>query len=88
LRPGQFVTAKLLADSAHGAPESLAVPRGAVQTVEGKSLVFRKKADGYEAVSVEVGASSADLIEIRTGLAENDEVVVDGAFLLKSEYSR
>lgn len=88
LRPGQFVTAKLLADSQHGAPESLAVPRKAVQSIEGKSLVFRKKQDGFEPVFIEVGVASADLVEVRSGLEENDEVVVDGAFLLKSEYSR
>jgi RND family efflux transporter MFP subunit len=88
LRPGQFVTARLVGDGRHTANDVLAVPRKAVQTVDGKTMVFRKIATGFEPVSVELGASSGDLVEIRSGVSGGDEIVVEGGFLLKSELLR
>jgi cobalt-zinc-cadmium efflux system membrane fusion protein len=88
LRPGQFVTARLLGDGHHVANDVLAVPRKAVETIEGKTMVFRKSGQGIEPVYVELGVTSGDLVEARSGLAKGDEVVVEGAFLLKSELLR
>jgi len=85
LRPGQFVTARLVGARRRGEDEVLAIPRGAVQTVEGKATVFRRSGAGFEPVTVELGASSGELVEARSGLAEGDEVAVGGAFLLKSQ---
>jgi cobalt-zinc-cadmium efflux system membrane fusion protein len=88
LRPGQFVTARLLGDPARSAGEVLAVPRKSVETVEGKTTVFRKNGEGYEPVVIELGASSGELVEAQSGLVAGDEIVVEGAFLLKSELLR
>jgi membrane fusion protein, heavy metal efflux system len=88
LLPGQFVTARLLAEAGAGAVEVVAVPRRAVQSVEGKPVVFRRSGQGFEKRAVELGASSGDLVEVKGGLAEGDEVALDGAFLLKSELLR
>jgi RND family efflux transporter MFP subunit len=46
-RPGQFVTATLVGDPARTTAEVLAVPRKAVQTLEGKPLVFVAEAGRY-----------------------------------------
>ncbi len=88
LRPGQFVTARLIGDPGSEPVEALAVSRRAVVTVEGKSLVFLRGAQGFEKRVIEVGHSGGDLIEIKAGLKEGDEVATDGAFLLKSELLR
>ena len=88
LRPGQFVTAHLLGDARNVQNNVLAVPRKAVQTIDGKHLVFRKVGAGFEPVSVDLGTFSADLVEVQGGLVAGDEVAVDGAFLLKSELLR
>jgi cobalt-zinc-cadmium efflux system membrane fusion protein len=88
LRPGQFVTARLLGDGHNVANDVLAVPRKAVETIEGKTMVFRKSGQGFEPVPIELGVTSGDLVEVRSGLVAGDEVVVDGAFLLKSELLR
>jgi cobalt-zinc-cadmium efflux system membrane fusion protein len=88
LRPGQFVTARLIGDVRHSANDVLAVPRKAVQSVDGKTMVFRRIATGFEPVFVELGASSSDLVEVRSGVSAGDEIVVEGAFLLKSELLR
>lgn len=88
LLPGQFVTARLLADAGTAAIPVVAVPRRAVQSVEGKPVVFRRTGEGFEKRAVELGTSSGDLVEVTSGLAEGDEVALDGAFLLKSELLR
>jgi cobalt-zinc-cadmium efflux system membrane fusion protein len=88
LRPGQFVTARLVGDPTHTRNEVLAVSRRAVQTVDGKALLFRKRPGGFERLPVELGASAGDLVEVRSGAVAGDEVAADGAFLLKSELLR
>lgn len=88
LRPGQFVTAHLLGDTRNVETYVLAVPRKAVQTIDGKHMVFRKVGAGFEPLSVDLGTFAGDLVEVQGGLAAGDEVAVDGAFLLKSELLR
>jgi cobalt-zinc-cadmium efflux system membrane fusion protein len=88
---GQLVTAKLLGDPSTVTEPVIAVPRSAIQRVDGKAVVFVKsaeKAGGFERRSVDVGVSTGDLIEIRKGVKEGEIVAADGAFLLKSELLR
>jgi membrane fusion protein, heavy metal efflux system len=89
LRPGQFVTAHLIGDSKFAGGEVIAVPQKALKMVDGKRLVFVRTADGgFERRTVEIGFSGGDLVEVRHGVAADEEVVTDGAFLLKSELLR
>jgi membrane fusion protein, heavy metal efflux system len=88
LSPGQFVSARILGDPGHAPNEALAVPRQAVQTVDGKSLVFVKKGERFERRVVELGLSGGELVEVRLGLEAGEEVATEGAFLLKSELLR
>ncbi|HET6146030.1 MAG TPA: efflux RND transporter periplasmic adaptor subunit [Polyangia bacterium] len=86
---GQLVTARIVGDGHRGAPEVLAVPRNAVERVEGRPVVFvARDKDAFQQRTVELGASGGDLVEIRAGLAAGELVAVDGAFLLKSELLR
>jgi len=89
LRPGQYVTARLVGDPAHATGKVLVVPRRCVQRVEGKLVVFVRAKDGrFERRTVDTGAAAGDFVEVRAGLTEGDEVAADGAFLLKSELLR
>jgi cobalt-zinc-cadmium efflux system membrane fusion protein len=88
LHAGQLVTAKILADSKREAPVVLAVPRSAVEQVEGKNVVFVQNGDTFERRNVQLGSSGGDRVEIRKGLNEGERVAVEGAFLLKSELLR
>jgi membrane fusion protein, heavy metal efflux system len=88
---GQLVTARLVGDPTTVATAVLAVPRAAIQRVDGRSVVFVKapgKDGGFERRLVELGVSTGDQVEIRRGVREGELVVSDGAFLLKSELLR
>jgi len=88
LHAGQLVTARIIADPKQGTAEVLAVPRSAIEQVEGKTVVFVKSGDAFERRSVLVGTSGGEQVEIRKGLDAGEVVAVDGAFLLKSELLR
>jgi len=88
LSAGQLCTARILAGPAQAAREVLSVPRSAVEQVEGKTVVFVQRGDGFERRNVQTGASGGDRVEIRSGLVAGEAVAVEGAFLLKSELLR
>lgn len=84
-QPGLFVTAHLLAEE-HLA--SLVVPDDAVQTVEGQTAVFVKRADGVEARAIKLGKSDGRWIEVISGLAPGEEIAISNTFLLKAEFGK
>ena len=88
LEAGQLVTARIVADDRRETAEVLAVPRSAVEQIEGKTVVFVQTADGFERRNVLTGTSGGAQIEIRQGLALGERVAIEGAFLLKSELLR
>ncbi|HXU61807.1 MAG TPA: efflux RND transporter periplasmic adaptor subunit [Polyangia bacterium] len=89
LQPGQLVTARIRGQSDDtSAPEVLAVPRSAVEQVEGKTVVFVENGTGFERRNVLVGRSAGDHVEIRGGLNPGERIATRGAFLLKSELLR
>ena len=64
---------------------ALAVPADAVQQVEGRDVIFvRKAATQFEAREVKTGKLINGLLEITSGLREGEPVVVQSAFHLKS----
>jgi cobalt-zinc-cadmium efflux system membrane fusion protein len=73
------------ADDGVAAPH-LAVPITAVASVEGRDVVFVQSAERtFDAREVELGETSGDWIEIRSGLTEGEPIAVTGVFILKSE---
>jgi cobalt-zinc-cadmium efflux system membrane fusion protein len=85
---GQLVTARLVGDPSTVAAPVLAVPRAAIQRVDGRSVVFVKGGNGFERRVVDLGVSTGDEVEVRQGVREGELVASDGAFLLKSELLR
>jgi len=88
LHAGQLVTARILADPKLATNEVLAVPRSAIEQVEGKTVVFVQAGEAFERRNVLLGTSGGDRVEIRKGLSAGEMVAIDGAFLLKSELLR
>jgi len=81
LHPGDYVDV-VLETAATAAV--VAVPSDAVVLMEGAMSVFKLEGDEVHPQPVEAGATSSGWTEIRAGLAVGDEVVTQGAFLIKS----
>jgi membrane fusion protein, heavy metal efflux system len=62
------------------------VSPAAVQTVDGTSVVFVEQAAGrFAPRPVQLGSDADGQVEVISGLAAGDRVVVNGSFVLKSE---
>lgn len=93
LRPGMFVRVRLAdphgEDTTSEAKAVLAIPKAGLLRDGDANVVFVKlKENHYQKREVEVGRLSDEWIEITSGLAAGEEVVVEGGFLLKSEASK
>jgi cobalt-zinc-cadmium efflux system membrane fusion protein len=84
LKPQSFVRGTV---ATGGRLEALAVPREAVQTLEGKQVVFVQgdHADELEVREVETGETVGDLLVIRSGLEPGTRIVTRGAFTVKAQ---
>lgn len=87
LRPGQFVRARVMT---HGeSRQAVCVNARSLTQFDGTQSIFVEVGrNHYELRPVEIGARAGDDVEIVRGLAENDAVVTDGVFALKSELLR
>jgi cobalt-zinc-cadmium efflux system membrane fusion protein len=85
LRPGMSATVSIpLGDAGPGAV--VTIPAAAVQRVGASWAVFIPHGPGEFAVrTIGRGRDLSGEVEVLSGLAVGDEVVVDGAFLLKAE---
>ncbi len=83
LKPEMFATIRLYSQAL---PDRLAVPEAALQRDQGRTFVFvQRSATEYELRNVQVGESNGTLTAVLDGLAEGEQVVTHGAFVLKSE---
>ncbi|HEX4651308.1 MAG TPA: efflux RND transporter periplasmic adaptor subunit [Granulicella sp.] len=83
LRPGMFATANI---SESQTRDALFVPEDALQDINGMRVVFTTtNGTIFKAKTVTVGTRSQGKVEILDGLAPEDRVVVQGAFMVKSE---
>jgi len=82
LKAGMFADMRIALNHSERA---LLVPRDAVLDDKGDKIVFVKSANGYRLHVIEIGARENGFFEVRDGLAEGDEVVIQGAFQLKSK---
>lgn len=70
-----------------GAITALAVPRAAVQEVNGERVVFLALGEGkFEKLVVQTGREQDGLLEILSGLQNGQRIVTRGAFFIKSEF--
>ena len=85
LRSGMYGSVELLG---HG-QRALAIPTGAVVTMNGTTTVFvpADEPDAFRPIPVRIGRRAGAHYELLSGLDEGDAVVVAGAFTLKSAMS-
>jgi cobalt-zinc-cadmium efflux system membrane fusion protein len=86
LRPGLFGRISLSPDT-DGSKKVAVIPYSAVQRIDGQTLVFvaTDEPGAFRPAFVTLGARAQDQVEVRDGVTEGDQVVVSGAFTLKSE---
>jgi cobalt-zinc-cadmium efflux system membrane fusion protein len=84
-RPGDFGSGTI---QAGGEVADIAVPSGALQMLNGDTVVFVRNADGFEPRVVEVGRRNSRFAEITFGLFPGEQVATGNTFLLKAEASR
>ncbi len=83
LKPGMLVLAQVVSGNTRQAV--LSIPNAAIQQVDGKDVVFVKKAGVYRMRPVRLGERNGQHTEVTAGLADNETVVTDGSFVLKAE---
>jgi cobalt-zinc-cadmium efflux system membrane fusion protein len=89
LKPGMFATVSI-----EGTPATLVtVPDAAVQLLAQKPVVFVARPDGnggavFTRRDVEIASSQAGRTALLKGVAPGEQIVVDGAFAVKSEFAR
>lgn len=84
-RPGLFVNVDIVTGSAR---VPVTVASEALQTVEGRQVVFRRVADGFVAQPVTAGRSDGRLVEILEGLEAGDRYAGAGSFAIKAEQAK
>jgi cobalt-zinc-cadmium efflux system membrane fusion protein len=84
-RPGLFVNVALTRAEK---TVPVAVVADAVQTVDGKSVVFVQVARGFKAQAVQLGASDGKLVEIVDGLAAGTAYAASGSYVVKAEQGK
>lgn len=81
LHPGEWVEVALETAAREA---RVAVPAPTILLMQGSPIVFKVEGDALHPQPVETGATRGGWTEIKSGLAAGDEVVTQGAFLLKS----
>ena len=73
------------APAAGQAPETTAVvvPKSAIRSLDGKSIVFVLNDDRVERRAVKVGLENGDQVEVVSGVRAGERVVTDGPPTLK-----
>lgn len=84
-RPGLFVTAGL---TTREDVVAIAVPKTALQTMEGQNYLFIKTDKGFEPIAVTIGKSDDRQVELLSGLTKGQQYVEEGAFSLKAQLSK
>lgn len=83
--PGLYVGADVVLSSAE---VPLAVQSAALQTVEGKTVVFVRDEHGFEPRAVRGGRTDGEIVEIIEGLSVGESYATRNSFTLKSEMGK
>jgi len=81
LHPGQFAT---VAIQSGGSETNIGIPSDAIILMQGNNTVFKLEGDEIHPQVVETGNTRGNWTEIKAGLAQGEEIIVQGAFLFKS----
>jgi len=85
LRPGLFVTGRLLLAAK---PADVVIKLSALQTLEGRTVVFVRNGDRFEAREVEIGRRDGEHAEVLFGLLPGDIYAAKNSFVIKAEMAK
>lgn len=85
LRPGLYVDGEVVTGQVEAA---VTVRNGALQELEGKTVVFVAEGDAFETREVRVGVRDSERSEITTGLRAGERYVAENSFLIKAELGK
>lgn len=87
LKPGMFAELDILTGRASASV--LAIPKSAiVETNDKKTVVFVRNGNAYQPAEIILGLTSGDLVEVKSGLFDGDEVVMQRANQLYAQSLR
>ncbi len=75
LKPGMFGRVSVVYDER---PDAITIPREALVVEDRERYVYRVQGDRAQRVDVEVGYSTGDMVEVRSGLEPGQQVVTAG----------
>jgi len=93
LRPGTFAQVEIALTDPHGgaAVEVVAVPESAIQTIEGRAVVFvpvEGEPNTFAKRDVTAGKPIGGYVAIQNGLKAGESFVAEGSFILKAELQK
>jgi cobalt-zinc-cadmium efflux system membrane fusion protein len=84
-RPGAAVTARITVAMQ---PAAIVVPLSALQSMEGREVVFVRDGDTYSTRAVILGARDAAKVEVKEGLRAGERVVVENSYVVKADIGK
>ncbi len=84
-RPGEFANAAIVT-SAQGMDVTIA--KEAVQSIEGKPVVFVRTNNGFEKRAITIGREDSRSVEIISGVASGESIAVSNTFTLKADLGK
>lgn len=85
LRPGLYVDGEVVTGEVEAA---VTVRNGALQEMEGKTVVFVAEGEAIETREVRVGIRDSERCEITSGLKAGERYVADNSFMIKAELGK
>jgi cobalt-zinc-cadmium efflux system membrane fusion protein len=83
--PGLYVTAEVTLSSAS---VPVAVANDALQTFEGKTVVFAQREEGFEPAPLQLGRNDGEFAEVKSGLQAGASYATRNSFILKAELGK
>jgi cobalt-zinc-cadmium efflux system membrane fusion protein len=81
-RVGESVTARVLLPA--DGDGAIRIPSTAVQTVEGRSVVFVRTVTGFQAIPVALGRQDGAMVVVTGGLTGREQIAATNSFTIKS----
>lgn len=85
LRPGSFVKVSIATEN-QAVP--IAIPKDAVQEIDGKEIVFVRVPEGFEKRHAKTGICDNETVEIVSGLNIGEEYASSNTFFLKADLNK